>query len=336
MTALVSYDAARNAVAHCYSVDDAKDIADKARALQVYAHEANDPEMEAWVSLIRLRARRRIGELSAALEPAPNHRTRSSGGTTKGDALAAAGLTKAEAHRCEKLARVDAVEFETYVEAKRAAGKTVTADEVVRMVGKTRKKADVVASIHKGEGCTVSDLDELVSAGRRFGTIYADPPWPYGNQATRASTGDHYTIMTLDHICALPVPQLAADDAHLHLWTTNGFLFDAKRVMESWGFEYRSCFVWVKPQMGMGNYWRVSHEFMLLGIRGNAPFGSKSLMSWGEYRRGRHSAKPEEIRRMVELASPGDRLELFGRQKVDGWTVWGNQIERNLFNQDAA
>jgi N6-adenosine-specific RNA methylase IME4 len=104
-------------------------------------------------------------------------------------------------------------------------------------------------------------------------------------------------------------------------------LFDAKRVIEAWGFEYRSCFVWVKPQMGMGNYWRVSHEFMLLGTRGEAPFRSKSLKSWGEYRRAKHSAKPEEVRALIMRASPGPYLELFGRRKVEHWSVWGNQID---------
>lgn len=181
--------------------------------------------------------------------------------------------------------------------------------------------------------CTVGDLESLGACGQKFGTIYADPPWVYGNQATRASTGNHYDGLSVDDICALPVKALAADVAHLHLWTTNGFLFDAKRVMEAWGFEYRSCFVWVKPQMGIGNYWRVSHEFMLLGIRGSQTFLDKSLMSWGRFNRSQHSAKPEEIRQMVERASLGPRLELFGRRAVDGWTVWGNQIERNLFHQ---
>ena len=168
--------------------------------------------------------------------------------------------------------------------------------------------------------------------GQKFGTIYADPPWQYGNQSTRASTDSHYGTMPLEEICDLPVESITADDAHLHLWTTNAFLFDAKQVMEAWGFEYRSCFVWVKPQIGIGNYWRVSHEFLLLGIRGDAKrFNDKSLRSWGEFDRTRHSAKPEKIREYIELASPGPYLEMFGRSEMSGWTVFGNQIERKLF-----
>jgi N6-adenosine-specific RNA methylase IME4 len=184
--------------------------------------------------------------------------------------------------------------------------------------------------------CTVDDLTALAEAGQRFGTIYADPPWQYGNQATRASTDNHYETMTVDEICALPVEPLAAERAHLHLWTTNAFLFDAKRVIEAWGFEYRSCFVWCKPQMGIGNYWRVSHEFLLLGVRGDAvTFQDKTLMSWESIERGQHSKKPEAVRRKIEAASMTPRLELFARETTEGWAAWGDQVERTLLTLDA-
>ncbi len=182
------------------------------------------------------------------------------------------------------------------------------------------------------DGCTVDDLDSLQT---KFGCIYADPPWVYGNQGTRAATGNHYSGLSVDDMCALPIERLAADVAHLHLWTTNGFLEDAFRVMRAWGFTYKACFVWVKPQMGIGNYWRVSHEFMLLGVRGSCPFADKSLMSWASLNRTKHSAKPDEIRRMIERASPGPRLELFARRLAPGWVSWGNEIERTMLEQEA-
>ena len=180
--------------------------------------------------------------------------------------------------------------------------------------------------------CTVEDLGALVASERRFSTIYADPPWQYGNQATRASTDNHYQTMTLEAMEALPIEGLCAKDAHLHMWTTNGFLFDAKRIIEAWGFTYKSCLVWVKPQMGIGNYWRVSHEFLLFGIRGKCPFRDHSAMSWIEHRRTKHSAKPGIVRDLIEKVSPAPYLELFARVASPGWTVWGNEIERDLFN----
>ena len=189
-------------------------------------------------------------------------------------------------------------------------------------------------SSERGDTCTVADLATLAEAGRRFGTIYADPPWFYGNQSTRAATSDHYGGLTVAELCAMPVAELATDKSHCHLWTTNGFLRDAFDVLEAWGFEYKSTFVWVKPQMGIGNYWRVSHEFMLLGVRGGLTFADRGQMSWLECERGRHSAKPEKVRHIIEKVSPGPFLELFGRSPAPGWTVWGTQIERGLLYQD--
>jgi len=174
-------------------------------------------------------------------------------------------------------------------------------------------------------------VQELIDAGMTFGTVYADPPWKYGNQKTRAATGNHYNTISVKDLCDShgdwPIHEIAAEDAHLHLWTTNSFLREAFDVIAAWGFEYRSCFVWVKPQLGIGNYWRVSHEFLLLGVRGNAKrFRDKTLASWVQADRTEHSKKPGRIRGMIEKASPGPYVELFGREKHPGWAVVGNQV----------
>jgi N6-adenosine-specific RNA methylase IME4 len=184
------------------------------------------------------------------------------------------------------------------------------------------------------ETCTTSDLQTLIDSGKKFGTIYADPPWPYSNQATRAATQNHYQTMNLKDLAELPIKSLAADKAHLHLWTTNAFLFESKAIVEAWGFEYKSCFVWVKPQMGIGNYWRVSHEFLLLGVKGGLTFSDHSHLSWLCHERVGHSRKPEEFRRIIEKVSLSPYLELFGRRVIDGWTVWGDEIQRTIFHQN--
>ncbi|MCY2962665.1 MAG: MT-A70 family methyltransferase, partial [Planctomycetota bacterium] len=130
-----------------------------------------------------------------------------------------------------------------------------------------------------------------------------------------------------------PVRELAADRAHLHLWTTNGFLGEALELLEIWGFEYKSCFVWVKPQLGCGNYWRVSHEFLLLGVRGGLPFQDHSQMSWMSASRMEHSRKPGRVRMLIEQVSPGPYLEMYGRSEIpdSDWTVYGNRVEHRLF-----
>lgn len=220
----------------------------------------------------------------------------------------------------------------------RAEREELSTRELRAEVARSRNAAAVSALVADAEAtCTVEDLATLPGKGLKFGCIYADPPWLYDNQGTRAATGNHYGCMTIDELCELPVRELAADDAHLHLWITNGFLFDAPRIFDAWGFEFRSTFVWVKPQMGIGNYWRNSHEMLLTAVRGDAKrFNDHSMMSWGQFDRTQHSAKPEQIRDLIKRASAGPYLELFGRRQVEGWTVWGDQIERNLFFQEAA
>jgi N6-adenosine-specific RNA methylase IME4 len=137
--------------------------------------------------------------------------------------------------------------------------------------------------------------------------------------------------MSVDEISQLPVSLVAERNAHLHLWTTNSFLFEARRVIDAWGFTYKSCFVWVKDQMGLGNYWRVSHEFLLLGVRGRVRFADLSLRSWLQATRTSHSTKPDKVRELIERASPPPRLELFGRRTCPGWTVHGNDVQPRLF-----
>lgn len=183
-----------------------------------------------------------------------------------------------------------------------------------------------------GKSGAGNGLQEMIRECRRFATIYADPPWQYANAASRGAAENHYETMTIDAIADLPIAHLAADEAHLHLWTTNAFLFEAERVIKAWGFTYKSCLVWIKPQIGNGNYWRVSHEFLLLGVRGNLTFPDRTQQSWLFADRGRHSAKPSVFRKLIEKVSPGPRLELFARSQAEGWTTWGDQIQPNLFD----
>jgi N6-adenosine-specific RNA methylase IME4 len=204
-----------------------------------------------------------------------------------------------------------------------------------------REGDDAQQPIHEDSAET---LQEWLNEGVTFGTVYADPPWPYGNQRTRGATTGvagkkpaHYSTMTVDDICDLPVGELVGDEAHLHLWTTNGFLFESKRVIEAWGFEYKSLLVWCKPQIGIGNYWRVNTEYLLFASKGSSGFrDSKAaqevrMRSWIECDRGKHSSKPDVFRKMIEKVSYGPFVELFARELAPGWSAWGNQVASNIF-----
>lgn len=206
----------------------------------------------------------------------------------------------------------------------KASADRLSTREIRQLVKQSQNRVGVTHNT-----CTTDDLHKL--AGQKFGSIYADPPWVYDNQGTRAATGNHYGGLTVEELCNLPIMELAADDAHLHLWTTNAFLFECPKIFDAWGFEFRSSFVWVKPQMGIGNYWRNSHEFLLTAVRGRAKrFDDKTLKSWLECDRSRHSEKPFVVREYIRRASPGPYLELFARTPAEGWTSWGNEIDRGL------
>jgi N6-adenosine-specific RNA methylase IME4 len=187
-------------------------------------------------------------------------------------------------------------------------------------------------------GPDLADAAEPVVPEGQFATIVADPPWRYGNTSTRGAAEDHYPTMSIDELCDLDIArERAADRAHLYLWTTAGHLPEAFRVMEAWDFTYKTYLVWVKPQMGMGNYFRVSTELVLFGVKGAMRTRDMATMNYFEARRGKHSAKPQEFYDLAEKCSPGPYLELFARCWKDrqlvcscsrcrrGWEVWGNQ-----------
>lgn len=176
---------------------------------------------------------------------------------------------------------------------------------------------------------TTFEAPDLASYPKGFyRTVVADPPWQYDNRATRAAAEDHYATMPLDALCALPVAARAQEEAHLYLWTTNGFLREAFEVMDAWGFDYKTTLVWAKPQLGIGNYFRSSTEYILFGVRGGLRTIDGNQRNWFEAPRGRHSAKPGYFFDLVEKASVAPGLELFARARrlsAFHWDYWGNE-----------
>ena len=165
---------------------------------------------------------------------------------------------------------------------------------------------------------------------KKYKTIIVDPPWDI-NQGGTYGAVNHYDLMTLDRIKALPVADLAQENSHVWLWTTNGTLRHGFDVLEAWGFTPRSVFTWVKPRFTLGNYLRNATEHMLLGTRGKAPVLCRNQPTWGFFPLGKHSEKPFEQYEIFERVSPGPYLELFARRKhSDRWDVWGNEVKSDI------
>jgi N6-adenosine-specific RNA methylase IME4 len=190
----------------------------------------------------------------------------------------------------------------------------------------------------------IESLTKLASVSDGgFGTVLADPPWRFVNRTGKMAP-EHkrlarYSTLTADEICALPVRDLVCEPSHLYLWVPNALLPDGLRVMQAWGFQYKSNIVWHKIRKdggsdgrGVGFYFRNVTELLLFGVRGkNArtlPPG-RSQVNMIATRKREHSRKPDEQYDLIEACSRGPFLELFARGTRPGWTFWGNQADES-------
>lgn len=177
-------------------------------------------------------------------------------------------------------------------------------------------------------------IDEAKAAtlnpAAKYRVVYADPPWAYGNTMPDYFTeqADHYPLMDISEICALPVNDMVEDNAVLFLWATSPILPEALDVIRAWGFTYKASFVWDKVKHNMGHYNSVRHEFLLIAVRGSCqPDVQKLHDSVVSEERTEHSRKPETFRQIIDEIYPyGKRIELFARKQVEGWESYGNEI----------
>lgn len=170
-------------------------------------------------------------------------------------------------------------------------------------------------------------MEERIS--KKYRTILADPPWNI-NQGGQWGAANHYELMTLESIKAMPVADLCENNAHLYLWTPNNILPEALQVVEAWGFKYRNTLVWGKPRLGLGVYLRTAHESCIFATRGKAPVKFHGQPSFMFCAQQDHSHKPEEQFAVIERLSHGPYLELFARRRQPGWDVWGNEIDSDI------
>lgn len=165
-----------------------------------------------------------------------------------------------------------------------------------------------------------------------YRVIYADPPWSYGNSLPSSSNvADHYPPMSIEALCNLPVGAHALPDSVLFCWVTAPMLYEnpgPREVVEAWGFKPKTGMVWDKVRHVFGSYVSIRHEHLLIATRGSCtPEDLKPMIDSVQTirREGEHSSKPEDFRQIIERLYPhGPYLELFGRRKVRGWSVFGN------------
>jgi len=163
-----------------------------------------------------------------------------------------------------------------------------------------------------------------------YRVIYADPPWEYGNKGLGqyGHAEQHYSTMSISQLCELPLYKIIDDNAVLFLWVTSPLLEDSFKVIKAWGFKYKTSFVWDKIKHNFGHYNSVRHELLLISTKGSClPDTNKlhdSVISLE--RSNKHSEKPEYFRGLIESMYDGKKIELFARNKNEGWDTWGNEL----------
>ena len=190
-----------------------------------------------------------------------------------------------------------------------------------------------------------TSIDETINnfikytQGKKYKTIYADPPWQFQNRTGKVAPEhkrlNRYPTMKLEDIMKLPVGDVADEKSHLYLWVPNSLLTEGLQVMEAWGFEYKTNLIWEKTRKdgepdgrGVGFYFRNVTEILLFGIKGekNRTLDpGRSQVNLIRAMKKEHSRKPEEFIDLIEKCSNAPYLEVFARGNRDSWDMWGNQ-----------
>lgn len=185
---------------------------------------------------------------------------------------------------------------------------------------------------------TLEDFNQFIN-GKKYKTIYADPPWQFQNRTGKVAPEhkrlNRYSTMKLEEIKDLPVGKAADEKCHLYLWVPNALLPEGLEVMRAWGFDYKTNIIWEKVRKdgmpdgrGVGFYFRNVTEILLFGIKGDKNRTlepGRSQVNLIRSIKREHSRKPDEFISLIEQCSSSPFLELFARGNRNGWDMWGNQ-----------
>lgn len=332
--ALVKLGDATRMLAEVRDAPSAKKLMDLAAAAELYARKAKlGQDAVNYAAGVKLRAQRLLDYYLETTERAgpedgrPSKRSTKERLSTLSELLSLpAPAARKLAHECKQLRELDDHTFEK-----------VVAGEKKLTVAKRDKKRE-----------TLGDRIAALPGGK-FRVIYADPPWKYGDERTGSitaiggddsrsdsSAADKYPTMPTSAICQFTdengrhVSDLAHKDAVLFMWATFPLLEDALEVIRAWRFKYKTAFVWDKERSNVGNYHDARAELLMIATRGSCPIEIDTRPKQVQtIARGKHSAKPEPFRALIDEMYPsGPRVELFRRGAAPpGWTVWGNEIE---------
>lgn len=277
---------------------------------------------------VKTRAEVRLGELTAAMPKSAGGRPTKTCSPekqvleTKAEALERTNITRKQASQYELMAAHPEIVEQAIAEA-RENDDIVSRSSVLNKIKQVKREADIQRQILELEHHAPEVPDGL------FDVIVMDPPWAYGTgyDADGRRCANPYPEMTQDELKALDLP--ASDNCVLFLWTTHKFIWDAKELLDVWGFSYRNMLVWDKQVMGMGNLFRMRCEFCLVSVKGKPLFRDvHNLEDIIEEQRREHSRKPDSFYELVNTLCVGRKLDYFSRTNREGWEVFGNDTEK--------
>lgn len=333
---IAKLEVARTALASATSIHTVKKIVDVSAAAEVYAKRQHlGKESEDYCFKIKIEALGRLGELLKSMPKATG---------TRGQ-LTGREVVKGRKGGKHVLALPDSKgQNPTLADYNLDYKTSAVAQQLADLPQKTREAIGAHETTLTEERRKVQHKErpKIKLPEGKYRVIYADPPWQYNDQRTglgtsegkvdRASTAasQHYPTMSVDELSKLKIEDLAGKSAVLFCWATFPLLPDALKVIEVWGFEYKTAFVWHKSRGSFGHYHKADAELLLVATRGSCtPDDSDTRHSQiiTGMTKG-HSRKPDEARKLIDtMYSHGPRIELFARQPAnDKWKVWGNEV----------
>jgi N6-adenosine-specific RNA methylase IME4 len=219
-----------------------------------------------------------------------------------------------------KVKKIEAVASEEVKE--RLNSGEISINEAYKGIKKVERAIDIEKQREDIANNVMTKIDGL------FEVISIDPPWNYGRAYDPDSSrvANPYPEMTQSELLSIELP--FSDDSVCLLWTTQAFIFDAKELLDKWGFTYKATIIWDKEKMGMGAWLRMQCEFCLIGIKGNPAWNNTKYRDIIREPRREHSRKPDCFFEMIEEITVGRRLEYFSRENRKGWEVYGNETNK--------
>ena len=201
-------------------------------------------------------------------------------------------------------------------------GDVITPHKVANEIKKHNRETEIKETIAKIES------EPVLPFADKYNVIVIDPPWNYGRKYDPESSrvANPYPEMSQEELLNLEIP--ADKDCIIWLWTTHAFIWDAKDLLDSWGFEYKAILTWNKEKMGMGSWLRMQCEFCLMGVKGKPFIKSKSERDIITESRREHSRKPEAFYKLIDRFCVGNKLEMFARAKRDNWNIYGAETDK--------